>query len=101
SGLGTATDKGTTARPDTTRVRMTPIELEALYRFNQYARKLVDFVPTQATRNGWRVTSKGAPPFDVSQFDKRRRIWSKVRQAASAGRLYGGAVLLMVTDDGA
>lgn len=100
SGLGTSTDKGTTARPDVTRERLKIPELESLYRFNPYARKVVNYIPEQATRNGWRVTSATDSSVDVEQFDKLRGVWAKIRQAATTGRLYRGAVMLMVTDDG-
>ncbi|HEX5038509.1 MAG TPA: anti-CBASS Acb1 family protein, partial [Candidatus Limnocylindria bacterium] len=93
TGLGSWADKGASARPNPCVVPLRDDELRALYGHNGLARRIVDLPPGRATRRGWTVT-------DIPQSeDKRLRTWERHREGWSMADLYGGAVLLMVTED--
>ncbi len=100
SSLGTASgDKARATRPDVRRTPLTIRELDALYRFNGYARRLVDIVPDNATRTGWTINDGTDNPNPMKEEDKRLYTFSTIGDADRWGRLYGGALVLMVTDD--
>lgn len=99
SGLGGAYDKGTTARPDTARVMLSWSELSALYRDNGYAKRIVNVVPSDATRKGWRVQDDSGDADRLEKETKRLRVYDNVRKGLVWGRIYGAAIVLMVLDE--
>lgn len=100
TGLGGPNDKGAVGEVDMTRRYMTESEHEVLYEFNGFARRLVDIVPNDATRKGWIVPVQGEPDVNlVAEFDKQMRTVTKYADANRWARLYGGAAILIVTDD--
>jgi phage-related protein (TIGR01555 family) len=102
SGLGTSGDKGAAGRPNTNQRPLTDAEVRALYRFNGYARRIVDFPASEATRKGWRVDDggdDGANP--MKDEDKRLQVIARVKRALTLARRDGGACILIVTKDGA
>lgn len=99
SGLGGAYDKGTTARPDTERAMLSWAELSALYRDNGYARRLVNIVPSDATRKGWRVLDDSGEGDRLEKETRRLDVYDKVRRGLQWGRLYGACIVLMVLDE--
>lgn len=93
TGLGGFNDKGAVGRPNPWVMPLTDDELRTLYTSNGVARRIVDIIPSRATRRGW--TCPDVPATE----DKRLRTWTRNREAMSMARLHGGAVLLMVTED--
>ena len=99
SGLGGGYDKGTTARPDTSRIPLNFQELTVLYRHNGYAQRFIDIIPAEVTRKGWRIRDD-SPDIDPMDAETRRLcIPERAREALTWGRLYGGGYLLIVTDE--
>lgn len=92
TGLGGAGDKGAVARPNPFVRPLTLQELDALWEYNGIARRIVEVIPSRACRRGWSVPEIGGE-------DARLQTWSHIEQAMSMGRLHGGSVLLMVTED--
>jgi phage-related protein (TIGR01555 family) len=80
-------------RPNPWSIPLGDHELSALYANNGMARRIVDLLPSRATRRGWTV-----PDVDAAEH-KRLRAWERCREAMIWARLHGGAVLLMVTED--
>lgn len=102
TGLGTSNDKATQGVP-VWRTRWTPEQLEALYRFNVYAAMYIDKIGDEATRKGWRLEIPNTEPEDLAKeqerFDKRLRIPSTIADGVRWGRLYGGCIAVMVTEE--
>lgn len=99
TGLGGDYDKGSAARPDTLTEDLSYSELQALYRRNGYARKFIEKVPQDSTRNGWFLKDGGDDADPMEDEDERLDVRGKVREAHQWGRLFGGAWILIVTDD--
>uniref|UniRef100_A0A6M3M0D9 Anti-CBASS protein Acb1-like N-terminal domain-containing protein n=1 Tax=viral metagenome TaxID=1070528 RepID=A0A6M3M0D9_9ZZZZ len=100
TGLGTTADKGRAGRPDTTQDWMDPDELEALYEHNGMARRLIDIIPDECIRRGWKITDPGGDSDLFNHEERRLGLVKKVADGMRWGRLYGGAVILMVVEDG-
>lgn len=99
TGLGGTYDKGTAARPAAPR-ELDQEELKNLYEYNGIARRIVDLVPFEGTRKGWRIhddSQKGNPFEDL---DRDLHVRQTMREAWCWSRLFGAAVVVMVTDDG-
>lgn len=93
TGLGGSWDKGAASRPNPMVMPLSDQELEALHANNGIARKLVEIFPQRATREGWTVA-------DVPQSEEKRlKIRANVREGMTWGQLYGGSVVLLVTED--
>jgi phage-related protein (TIGR01555 family) len=101
TGLGGGYDKGGAAKPDLFRSSLTSEEMLSLYRFNGYARRVIDIVPDDCTRRGWNVTGEGLEGWPMQDEDRRLDTWGKLADAHRWGRLYGGSTVLMVVDEGA
>lgn len=71
-------------------------ELEAAYSSNWLARRIVDEPNKDATRE-WR-TFNGGEAREIAQEEKRLGVQQIVQKAGCWGDLYGGAVILMITD---
>lgn len=71
-------------------------ELEAAYSTNWIARQIVDEPNKDATRE-WR-TFNGAESKEIAQEEKRLSVQQHVQRAGCWGDLYGGAIILMITD---
>jgi phage-related protein (TIGR01555 family) len=93
TGMGGAYDKSTASRPSTSINPLTDQELRAAYLYNGLPRRIVDILPQKATRKGW-----SAPEIPQKEED-RLRVWDRVCEGMTMGRLYGGAVGLLVTED--
>lgn len=98
SGLGGLGDKGAAARPQG-RPDLALAELEILFRQNGYARKAITLVPREVCRAGWRVNDSTDQQDVMRDFDRRVQTRARVRSAWSFARTFGGAVILMVTDE--
>lgn len=86
-------------------VRFSETELEHLYATDAAARRVVEYVPDEGTRE-WielRLNSDSANKDSVKLMNEemeRLCVQHKFNQAWSWARLYGGAGILMVVDDG-
>lgn len=98
TGLGGVNDKGARARP-ALRTALSTEELTSLYRTNGYARRIIDSVPADATRKGWRIDDETGDPDPLADEEQRLAVRQRLREAQQWGRLYGGAIVLMVTED--
>lgn len=77
-------------------------ELNALYRTNWLAGKVVDIIPDDMTRE-WRYFSGDISPEQVKQLveeEERLELDSKFNQAHKWARLYGTAFIVLSVDDG-
>jgi phage-related protein (TIGR01555 family) len=98
SGLmGTARDK--TVAVEAVFTPIDPMQIEALYRGNAMARKIVEIPPADMCREGraWSLEDE-----DISAIDRTERrfgVWGKVEQALILARQYGGAVIIIGTGD--
>lgn len=99
SGLGGANDKGTTGRPDTNRLPLTMGELTALYRFNGYAKRIVNLLPEDATRQGWRIVDETDDADPMADEDRRLKIPQVLCEGLRLGRLYGGGVVVPILEE--
>lgn len=91
--LGTWADKGSVARPNASAFPLTDEELLILYTLNGIARRIVELPAYRATRKGW-----SCPDVPATE-DKRLDTWAVCRRAIAMARLWGGAPVLMVTED--
>ena len=103
TGLGSTTlDKGSAARPDTSRRKLTDDELFVLYRFDGLMRRIIDIIPDDATRAGWETRPQTDDPTEkrvnlTADEDKRLDTVSTVNRAWKLGRALGGGFVLIVT----
>jgi hypothetical protein len=97
SGLGTARDKRSSNQFTYSTIdRQNLFELEAAYSTNWLARAVVDYPVDDATRE-WRYFSCEEAS-DIQRGEKRYRVQQHVQEGFKWARLYGGAVIVMVTD---
>jgi phage-related protein (TIGR01555 family) len=74
--------------------------LNTLYRSNWLARRVIDIIPKDMLRNGWKYETDLTP----EQIDKLYRVERKTRilpallRGLNFGRLYGGAAALMMIE---
>jgi len=74
--------------------------MNSLYRSHWIIRRVIDTIPEDMTRN-WITITTQLPPDMVRRLDKlwrTRRVKAKILQGLKWGRLYGGAVSLMMID---
>lgn len=71
-------------------------ELEAAYSSNSLAKKIVDIPVNDATRE-WRTFSCDEAR-EIQQAESYYKLQSTIQEAFKWGRLYGGAIVLMITD---
>lgn len=81
-------------------------ELDSLYLSSWLCRRVVDVVPSEATRMGWDIglgddTKKARRQSDdLVAAGERLELRKHVKKAAAMARLHGGSVLIMLLDDG-
>ena len=99
TGLGGWGDKTTAAQVDMQRGPLQWIQLDQLWRFNAYAKLVVNLLPAEACRKGWWVedSTEQVDPFQT-EF-QRLAVLPLFQEAWTWGRLHGGAVIVMVTDE--
>lgn len=75
-------------------------DLEVLFRHNHYARRIVNKLPEECTRRGWTITVDGETddPYKA-EFD-RLQVRTRMTQADSWARLYGGSAMVLGVNDG-
>jgi phage-related protein (TIGR01555 family) len=93
SGMGTNIDKAMSLF--WTMRAMDRANLDAAYRGDWIARKVVDIPPNDATRE-WRAWQAEDEQIQaIENTERRLGVRAKVRRAMQLGRLYGGAALLI------
>jgi uncharacterized protein len=76
------------------------VEITSLYRSSWIVRKVVDCIPEDMTKN-WLTIEGEADPTELKQLDKaidRTQTRARLLDAMKWGRLFGGAVAMMVID---
>lgn len=105
TGMGTSRDRNTAvmvAPP----MFLAEADLDSLYLNSWLCRKVVNVVVSEATRMGWDIalgdeTKKARRQSDdLIAAGERLRLRKHVRHAAQLSRHHGGAVLIMLVDDG-
>lgn len=105
TGMGTGRDRTaitTVAPPEF----LGEADLDSLYLNSWLCRKVVNIVASEATRMGWDIglgddTKKARRQSDdLIAAGERVRIRKHVRRAVQLARHHGGAVLIMLVDDG-
>ncbi|MEK3915218.1 anti-CBASS protein Acb1 family protein [Paenibacillus sp. FSL H7-0331] len=74
--------------------------MNSLYRSHWIIRRVIDTIPEDMTRN-WITITTQLPPEDIRRLDKLwrvRKVKSKILQGLKWGRLYGGAVGLIMIE---
>lgn len=97
ANLGTARDKSSATQY--VDVAYSPAELLSMYRNSWLARAIVDYPAEDATRKwrAWRAESDQISA--IEKLEKRLGLQSKVQDALTAARLYGGAAIYINTAD--
>ena len=99
TGLGTTRDKRQSAWFEVS--PLTDVELRALYRGNDLAKRAVDTVPNEEYREGFEF--KAPDPELVERVDedaKRLRVRARFKKAEKFARAYGGAYIWPIINDG-
>lgn len=99
AGLGTDRDKRSYSVWADPRI-LTRQELENMYRGSWLAKKIVNAVPDDMTREWLHVTFDGEEMgTTIEQAEKRFALKRKTNEALKWSRLYGGAVIIIGTRD--
>lgn len=96
SGLGTQADKRSHNRFQFSGAYFNFAELEAAYSENWIARQIVD-VPVKDALREWREF-QNEDAQEIRKEEQRLNVAANFNHAQSWARLYGGAVILMITD---
>ncbi len=97
SGLGTAKDKVTAARH--VFAPLDPQQIEAAYRGDWVARKVIDIPPHDEVKNGRDWQAEDAQIELIEAEEKRLGLWPKVLRARILARLYGGSAIYIGATD--
>lgn len=100
SGLGTSRDRHARTRPGAGR-RLEEQEIIDLYLYDRFGRQIVDRLPEDCTRRGWKIevddAEDGTDPF-AEDLKRLGATW-KFRRAHTYARLRGGGGIVMILDD--
>jgi len=74
--------------------QLTPDQVEAAYRTNPWARKIIDIPAKDMTREGraWQAEKDVIEKLEAEE--KRLKLWAKLLRVLILARLYGGAALI-------
>lgn len=98
SGLGTGKDKAT--NNGFVMPVLLPAELHAMHRSDWLARKIVDIIPHDMTRE-WRSWQAEAPQIEkIEEAERSLGVQQKVTEAMQRARLLGGAGIYIGTGEG-
>lgn len=101
TGFGTAGDKtmATQFRPG---CLLNEKELQWLFYWDSFAAKIVGKIPEEAFRRGYELKSEKnqAAADTLTQFAKDWEINSKIKEAWTWGRLWGGSIVILGANDG-
>ncbi len=99
AGLGTDRDKRSYSAYGFVYTISRP-ELEAMYRSSWLAKRVVNTVADDMTREGWDLTfddDSGDGHKAITRAEKRLQVYAKVNSAIRWARLYGGCIIVMGT----
>jgi hypothetical protein len=99
AGMGTDRDKRAHSAYGYTFTISRP-ELESMYRSSWLAKRVINTVADDMTREGWDVTfddPDGKARKALAQAEKRLQLCAKVNSALRWARLYGGCIIVMGT----
>jgi len=97
AGLGTSRDKAAHSLYSAT--VLTDLQLSEMYRASWIARKIIDIIPLDATRE-WRCWQADGSQIElIEAAEKRLGLREKVREALTKARLFGGAGIYIGTRD--
>ena len=98
-GLGMPNHSNATAYP-LQRLTKDYTLMTSLYRNNWIVRRLIDVVPTDMLKNGWKYTSDITPEKidQLYKAERKTRIKKSILDALKWARLYGGSAALMLID---
>lgn len=74
-------------------------ELSAMYRCEWLARKVIDIPVADALRPGRNWQADNDLIEIIEAQERRHQVWTKVEQALTWGRLYGGAAILVLNGE--
>lgn len=75
--------------------------INSLYRSHWIVRRIIDTIPADMVKNGYKILSQMAPDAiqKIQKTEKRTRTTAKILDGMKLGRLYGGAgALIMIKD---
>lgn len=98
TGLGTAKDKHVALRHVFT--GLDRVEIDAAYRGDWVAKKIIDIPPHDEVRNGRDWQAENDQIEKIEAEEKRLQLWPKVLRARRLARLYGGAAIYIGVADG-
>lgn len=99
TGLGSSM-KDKTVHDTYQMVVMDDAQLEAAYRGDWIARKIVDIVPADMMREGWNWQAKESQIERLEETERKFCIHEKVEFALTSARLWGGAGIYIGTEIG-
>jgi len=100
TGLGTSKDK--TASLSYAFTPLTDAELNAMHRSDWLARKIVDIIPNDMTREGrdWQAEDDQIEAIEDVEKSPLINLWPKINLAQRKARLFGGAAIYIGMKDG-
>lgn len=74
--------------------------INSLYRSHWIVRRVIDTIPEDMCKNGWKIKSQIAPEMieRIEKSEKKTATKAKLIEALKWGRLYGGAGAIMMID---
>jgi phage-related protein (TIGR01555 family) len=96
AGLGTERDKRSYSNYGLV-ASLSWMELDAMYRGSWLAKRIVNSVAEDMTREWIDVSIKGDDDFDFCELEKPWKLKAKVTEALRWARLYGGAAIIVGT----
>lgn len=99
TGMGGARDRTTTTSYGALEI-VTPDQIRAMYRSDWVARKMVDIVPQDMTREGrlWKAKKNEITAIEDVENLPRVNLWPRVNEALTRARLHGGCAIYIGVD---
>lgn len=101
TGLGTALRDKTTASRFVVSSSLSPDELSSMYEGNDLAARICDVVPDEMMRAGFDLTAEGSTKeSDVLRRYDELEAHTRIVEAMTWGRVYGGGAIYLGIEDG-
>lgn len=101
SGLGGAGDKGAANSVNLNARPMSKAEMSVLYRFNGFARRIVEAEADEALKSGFTVVVSSGESDPFTDAFNALKLEQALFKASTAARKFGGGAILIGADDGA
>lgn len=74
--------------------------MNSLYRNNWIVKRIIDVIPEDMLKNGWKVSSQIPPKFmdKLERTQRRTQVRAQLLDGLRWGRLYGGAAAIIMID---